>query len=302
MLGYVVSTMASKLIWPIADLFNYGRSVQPPSKQPFQAVRHISELQDYFQAQNLAVDPCLLQQDRAPGYCYVCNRGVYFKVTGSTDGSPVNLRESLRCPRCKLINRWRSSIHLFEFLCTSNLDQEIYITEALTPISYLLGKKYKNITFSEYLSGIGRGSRKILYGRSVQCEDITRLTFPDENFDTILCFDVLEHIPDYRKALAEFHRVLDRNGRLILTVPFSFQQETIVRARIGVDGEIHHLCEPCYHDDPMSKEGILAYYDFGMELLSELNEVGFGQNCVVCHESNEWGYLGKNVAFVSQKL
>lgn len=302
MLGYIVSATASKLIWPIADLFNHTESVQPSSKKPFRAVRQISELHDYFLAQNSSLDACVPQDDRVPGFCYVCNRGVHFKVVRSTDGSPVNLRESLRCPRCRLINRWRSSIHLFEFLCRSNVDQRIYITEALTPISYLLGKKYKNLTLSEYLPGVGLGSRKNVYGRSVQCEDITRLTFPDANFDTILCFDVLEHIPDYRKALAEFHRVLGCNGRLILTAPFSFRQETVVRARIGVDGEILYLCEPCYHDDPMSDQGILAYYDFGMELLDELSEAGFGENCVVCYESNEWGYLGKNVAFVSQKL
>lgn len=294
--------MASKLIWPIADLFSHTKSVQPPSSQPFQAVRKISELHDYFRAQDLSVDASPPQDDRLPGYCYVCSRGVHFRVSRPTDGSPVNLRESLKCPRCSLINRWRSSIHLFEFLGTSNMDQRIYITEALTPISYVLGKKYKNITFSEYLSGVGRGSRKKICGRSVQCEDITRLTFPNGNFNTILCFDVLEHIPDYRKALAEFHRVLDCNGRLILTAPFSFRQETVVRARIGVDGEILYLCEPCYHDDPMSEQGILAYYDFGMELLDELSEAGFGENCVVCYESSEWGYLGKNVAFVSQKL
>lgn len=302
MLGYIVSTTASKLIWPIADLFSHTKSAQPPSSQPFQAVRKISELHDYFRAQDLSVAASLPQDDRAPGYCYVCSRGVYFKVIRSTDGSPVNMRESLRCLRCRLTNRWRSSIHLFEFLGKSNLDQRIYITEALTPISYLLGKKYKNLTFSEYLSDVGLGSRKKIYGRSVQCEDITRLTFPSGNFDTILCFDVLEHIPDYRKALAEFHRVLGRNGRLILTAPFSFQQETVVRARIDVDGEIRHLCEPCYHDDPLSEQGILAYYDFGMELLDELNQAGFGENYVVCYESNEWGYFGKNVAFVSQKL
>lgn len=302
MLGYILSSTASKLIWPIANLFNYTECVQPPSTQPFQAVRKISELHDYFRAQNPTADAALPKDDHVPGYCYVCSRGVQFKVSRPTGGPPVNWRESLRCPRCRLINRWRSSIHLFEFLCASNLDQRIYLTEALTPLSYLLGKKYRNLAFSEYLSGVGRGSRKKIYGRSVQCEDITCLTFPNGNFDTILCFDVLEHIPDYRKALAEFHRVLGRNGRLILTAPFSFQQETVVRASMGADGEIRHLCEPCYHDDPMSKEGILAYYDFGMELMGELKEAGFGENYVLCYESNEWGYLGKNIAFVSQKL
>lgn len=41
--------------------------------------------------------------------------------------------------------------------------------------------------------------------------------FPDGSFDTVICSEVLEHIPNYEAALAEMAR-LTRN-RLILTVP-----------------------------------------------------------------------------------
>ncbi len=89
----------------------------------------------------------------------------------------------------------------------------------------------------------------------VRNEDVTRLSFADASLDIILCFDVLEHVPDYRAALREFHRVLDTGGQLVISVPFSFQQETIVRARLDDAGNIEHLTEPCYHGDPVIRPG-----------------------------------------------
>ena len=45
------------------------------------------------------------------------------------------------------------------------------------------------------------------------------LPFEDESFDVVLSTQVLEHVPDPPRALAEAVRVLKRGGRLILTVP-----------------------------------------------------------------------------------
>lgn len=45
------------------------------------------------------------------------------------------------------------------------------------------------------------------------------LPFPDESFDVVLSTQVLEHLPEPERALAEAVRVLKRGGRLILTVP-----------------------------------------------------------------------------------
>jgi len=41
----------------------------------------------------------------------------------------------------------------------------------------------------------------------------------NESFSTVIAFDVLEHVPDYQKALDEVHRVLSPNGWAIFTVP-----------------------------------------------------------------------------------
>lgn len=41
----------------------------------------------------------------------------------------------------------------------------------------------------------------------------------DDSYDSVVCFEVLEHIPDPFKAAQEIHRVLKRNGILLLSVP-----------------------------------------------------------------------------------
>lgn len=269
---------------------------------PFHTVFQIAELHDFFYNFNLDADPFLQADGPLPGYCIVCDQQVLFEVNRPSDGSPVNWRETLKCPQCGMINRWRGCLHLFEEICGPKGDSRVYLTEALTPIAGHLKTRYPGLTSSEYLAGVETGTVVQLHGKSIRNEDVTRLTFADQSFDTVLCFDVLEHVPDYRAAISEFHRVLDWGGHLILTAPFSFQQETVVRAILEPDGEVKHLVEPCYHGDPLSDEGVLAYYDFGMELLDELKAAGFGQNSLVCYNSNEWGYPGANVAFVSRKV
>jgi cyclopropane fatty-acyl-phospholipid synthase-like methyltransferase len=49
--------------------------------------------------------------------------------------------------------------------------------------------------------------------------DGTRLPFPDNTFDRIICSEVMEHIPDDSAAAAELARVLKPGGILGVTVP-----------------------------------------------------------------------------------
>ncbi len=48
---------------------------------------------------------------------------------------------------------------------------------------------------------------------------IETLPYSDEQFDKIICGEVLEHVFDKDKALVELHRVLKPGGTLIITVP-----------------------------------------------------------------------------------
>lgn len=52
-----------------------------------------------------------------------------------------------------------------------------------------------------------------------QITTIAALPFPADRFDGILCSSVLEYVPEPGACLAELHRVLRANGRLLISVP-----------------------------------------------------------------------------------
>ena len=51
------------------------------------------------------------------------------------------------------------------------------------------------------------------------CGDATALPFADNSFAAVTMFDVLEHIPDDKKAISEALRVLQPGGYLLLSTP-----------------------------------------------------------------------------------
>jgi SAM-dependent methyltransferase len=58
--------------------------------------------------------------------------------------------------------------------------------------------------------------------------DVTSIAFPDNEFDVIICYHVLEHVKDDLRAIRELHRVLAEDGFAILQVPVDQGlQETI---------------------------------------------------------------------------
>ena len=61
----------------------------------------------------------------------------------------------------------------------------------------------------------------------------TKIQFPSESFDKVLCIEVLEHIKDDNQVLAEIARVLKPGGTLVLSTPIktmSDEEERIVFA------------------------------------------------------------------------
>lgn len=56
-------------------------------------------------------------------------------------------------------------------------------------------------------------------GAMVMVSDVTRLPFKDASFDLVICSEVLEHIPEHTKAIAEIVRVLKPGCPLVVSVP-----------------------------------------------------------------------------------
>jgi SAM-dependent methyltransferase len=54
--------------------------------------------------------------------------------------------------------------------------------------------------------------------------DGKNIPFEDETFDSILAGEVLEHVPDIHKSLSELYRVLKKDGKILITVPFVWQE------------------------------------------------------------------------------
>ena len=48
---------------------------------------------------------------------------------------------------------------------------------------------------------------------------LTHLPFKQGCYDSVICLDVIEHVPDMKLALDECHRVLKRGGQLCMSVP-----------------------------------------------------------------------------------
>lgn len=114
------------------------------------------------------------------------------------------------CPRCGSLQRDR---RLWNLLQTGLLRDNISILD-FSP-SRCLYRKLKQT------KGI-RHTSTDLSGHFFADErfDITALPVGDETYDLVICFHVLEHIEDDRRAMRELYRVLKPNGAAIVQTPF----------------------------------------------------------------------------------
>jgi SAM-dependent methyltransferase len=94
--------------------------------------------------------------------------------------------------------------------------------------------------------------------------DITQLPFSENYFDLIVCYHVLEHVTEDRKAMQELFRVLKRGGVALLQVPFS-ENETL---------EDFSVTSPEERKKLFGQEDHVRYYG-RRDFVSRLQQAGF---------------------------
>jgi len=235
------------------------------------------------------------------GWCEVCAAPSAFHVDKLWGGRvregsfwEPNWRERCLCVRCHLNTRQRVIAARARDHVRSSTSQpiDVYLTEQVTPIFDWLTRSVAGAHWigSEYLGPSVVGGSVNEAG--IRHEDVERLSFEDASFDLVVSNDVLEHVDDPDRALAEILRVLRPGGVLLLTVPFHTNlQENRRRAKITADGLVHHLPE-VYHGNPVSADGSLVFVDFGWEFLDQMGRIGFTDVALHLYWAERKGYVG----------
>jgi SAM-dependent methyltransferase len=186
--------------------------------------------------------------------------------------------------------RLRASMQLFLSRVYRGADSAVYITEQTTPLFRWLQSIHPSLEGSEYL---GAACKFGAVKDGLRNEDLTALTYADASFDTILSFDVLEHVTDDMAAFRECFRCLRPGGTLLFTAPFAYDKgRKVVRARMVEGGAIEHILPPEYHGNPVDPEGALCFRYFAWDVVEDLKSVGFETVEIVNYWSRDFAYLG----------
>lgn len=126
---------------------------------------------------------------------------------------PVVSREDARCPHCGALERHRL-VWLYWANRTDLFDGKPKRMLHVAPEQCFERRLRVRL-------GAGYLTADLLDPHTMERMDITDIQHPDESFEVIYCSHVLEHVPDDRRAMREFHRVLKRGGWAMLLVPIT---------------------------------------------------------------------------------
>jgi hypothetical protein len=227
------------------------------------------------------IEEAISSLETLSGYCLVCAGLRDFRVdVGVRFGEQPSLRDGLRCMTCGSSGRERLVLWALEQRMAAEAESRgLTVFERLTPFFEILLKRYPGTHGSEFVDPcLEPGEVVELRGTKVRHESLVSLSAPDESERCLLHCDVLEHVSDHEKALAECARVLCPGGQLFFTAPFfSTLDRSERRASIMPDGSVEHLMPPEMHGDPIRTEGALAFHHFGWSLLDDCRAAGFAR-------------------------
>ncbi len=222
------------------------------------------------------IEDAIIANAGMSAWCVGCGRWTWMAQPPTPDGDWANLREGLNCP-CGLNGRMRMILTALDALLLQNpMLQRAVVFEKLTALFPHLHRRLPGLIGSEFLGpAYISGQMGTAMKQQVRHESMLDSSYASDSLDLVMHFDVLEHVPDSARALAECHRILRPGGWLLFTCPFYVGLErTLVRARM-VDGRIQHDLEPCFHGNPVDGGGALVFTQPGWDLLETIVAAGF---------------------------
>lgn len=199
------------------------------------------------------------------GYCHACGRATNFVAHESW------WRDHYTCDNCGSIPRERAVMYCVEKFFPNWRDLIIHESSPMDRgTSKRLRLEAKNYTPSQYFLDVPTG----MVHASFRCENLEKLTFPDNSVDLHISQDVFEHIFDPVQAFKEIARTLKPGGAHIFTTPLVNKSlPTEWCARLNSDGTIEHLIDPPeYHGNPVSADGSLVTVHWGYDILKFIHD------------------------------
>lgn len=227
------------------------------------------------------------------GICDVCDAKSSFLLDWNySDGTVPNFRERMVCQTCNLNNRQRFMGMLIKKIISCQPKIKIYLYEQVTPFYQFMKALTHTVKGSEYL-GWDMAPGQIV--NDIRNENALQLSFSDGEFDVIISNDVFEHVPDIKLALQESVRTLQKDGILLVSIPFHINKiETVQRAEITDSKKIINLLPEQYHGNPISEKGSLVFYDYGWNFLDFCKDAGFEDAYVLGYYSTKHCHVGGN--------
>lgn len=137
--------------------------------------------------------------------CPICHG--HFRKFIASKYKTFRPRLNAKCPKCGVMERHRL-LWLYLRNRTDFFTNHLRVLDVAPMYSFQeICRKMKNL---DYISV------DISSPIAMIKMDITDMGFPDNHFDYIICYQVLQHIPDDRKAMRELFRVLKPGGYVLI--------------------------------------------------------------------------------------
>lgn len=191
------------------------------------------------------------------GYCTICEGRAVFVVHDTW------LRDHYKCSRCQTIPRNRALVNGLNCFAPTWKNADLHESSPGGQLSAFLERSCRGYSSSYCFEGVPRGQ----YRGGHRSEDLSRMTLPDASVHVFCTSDVFEHVIEPELAFGEIARVLRPGGVHVFTMPWYPSLTTSVqRARLEHDRTVTHLLDPIYHGNPLSADGALVTWDWGLDV------------------------------------